>query len=114
MSSNTMKIVGDRIRSLREQRKWSQMKLGELADLHYTYIGRIERGENNVTVKSLEKVAVALDIPFEELFRFIQPLDKGKETYYLSLLINKFQGRSISDQKRAYEVLGYMLEWKDE
>jgi transcriptional regulator with XRE-family HTH domain len=109
-----MKLVGERIRSMREQRKWSQMKLGELADLHYTYIGRIERGENNVTIKSLEKVAAALDIPFEELFRFIQPLDKGRDTYYLSLIVNKFQGRSVADQKRAYEMLGYMLEWKDE
>ncbi|GIQ69020.1 helix-turn-helix domain-containing protein [Xylanibacillus composti] len=114
MSSQTMKIVGERIRSLREQRKWSQMRLGELADLHYTYIGRIERGENNVTIKSLEKVAAALDVPFEELFRFIKPLEKGKDTYYLSLLVNKFQGRNVVDQKRAYELLSYILEWKDE
>ncbi|OUS74933.1 hypothetical protein B1748_19960 [Paenibacillus sp. MY03] len=109
-----MKVVGERIRSLREQRKWSQMKLGELADLHYTYIGRIERGENNVTMKSIEKVAVALDVPFEELFRFIQPLEKGRDEYYLSLLVSKFQGRSVTDQKRAYEMLSYMLDWKDE
>lgn len=114
MSSHTMKIVGERIRSLREQRKWSQMKLGELAELHYTYIGRIERGENNVTMKSIEKVAAALDVPFEELFRFIQPLEKGRDAYYLSLLVSKFQGRSVDDQKRAYEVLSYILDWKDE
>jgi transcriptional regulator with XRE-family HTH domain len=109
-----MKIVGERIRSLREQRKWSQMRLGELAELHYTYIGRIERGENNVTIKSIEKVASALEVPFEELFRFIQPLEKGRDEYYLSLLVSKFQGRSVGDQKRAYELLSYMLEWKDE
>ena len=114
MGSRTMKIVGERIRSLREQRKWSQMKLGELADLHYTYIGRIERGENNVTMNSLEKVAAALDIPFEELFRYIKPLDTGKDAYYLSLLISKLQGRNVRDQKRAYEILSYMLDWKDE
>ncbi|WP_235957165.1 helix-turn-helix domain-containing protein [Paenibacillus apii] len=114
MSSRTMKLVGERIRALREQRKWSQMKLGELAELHYTYIGRIERGENNVTMKSIEKVAAALDVPFEELFRFIQPLEKGRDNYYLSLLVSKFQSRSASDQKHAYELLSYMLEWKDE
>ena len=114
MTSRTMKIVGERIRSLREQRKWTQMKLGELADLHYTYVGRIERGENNVTMKSLEKVASALDVPFEELFRFIKPLEKGRDEYYLSLLVSKFQGRSVADQKRAYELLSYMLDWKDE
>lgn len=114
MNSRTMKIVGERIRSLREQRKLSQMRLGELAELHYTYIGRIERGENNVTMKSIEKVAVALDVPFEELFRFIHPLEKGRDEYYLSLIVSKFQGRSVADQKRAYELLSYMLEWKDE
>jgi len=85
-----------------------------MADLHYTYIGRIERGENNVTVKSLEKVATALEVPFEELFRFIQPLEKGRDTYYLSLLIGKLQARSSQDQKRAYELIGYILDWKDE
>jgi transcriptional regulator with XRE-family HTH domain len=90
------------------------MKLGELSELHYTYISRIELGQNNVTMKSLEKVAAALDIPFEELFRFIQPLDKGKDTYYLSLVVSKLQGRSAADQKRAYELLSYMLDWKDE
>jgi transcriptional regulator with XRE-family HTH domain len=53
-------IVGRRIRDLRQAKGWSQEKLAEEADLDRTYIGRIERGEKNIGVENLVKIAVAL------------------------------------------------------
>ncbi len=62
------KEVGFRIRSLREDRKLSQEKLAELADLHRTYIGQIERGEKNIGIKNLERIATALGVNIKDLF----------------------------------------------
>ena len=52
--------LGDAIRDRRKARKLSQEKLAEGADVHRNYIGLIERGEQNITIESLVKVAKAL------------------------------------------------------
>jgi len=59
--------VGLSIRKLREQKAISQEKLAELADLHRTYIGQVERGEKNLTLRSLERIAKALGVKAREL-----------------------------------------------
>ena len=62
--------VGKRIRELRKNLGWSQEKLGEKADLHPTYIGGIERGERNVSLDNLVKIAAAFGITTGELLEF--------------------------------------------
>jgi transcriptional regulator with XRE-family HTH domain len=61
--------LGDNIRRLRKSRKYSQERLAELAGLHWSYIGRIERGKQNVSVLNLAKLARGLDVPLARLFR---------------------------------------------
>ena len=51
-----------RVRELRLKRDISQERLGEMAGLHRTYIGMIERAEKNITLVNLEKVAKALGV----------------------------------------------------
>ena len=55
-------LVGARVRNLREKRGWSQEQLGFRADLHRNYIGGIERGERNVGLVNLGKLAKALGV----------------------------------------------------
>ena len=55
--------VGKNLRFLRDQKDWSQEELGFEAGLDRTYISGIERGKKNPTVKSLAKIAKALDVP---------------------------------------------------
>ncbi len=63
MKSDINEEVGFNIRRIREKRGLSQEKLGALAGLHRAYIGQIERGEKNIGLKNLEKIAKALDVP---------------------------------------------------
>ena len=61
------KKVGLQIRKLREERGLSQEQLAHLADLHRAYMGQIERGEKNIGLKNLEKIAKALKVNIKEL-----------------------------------------------
>lgn len=63
-----MKQFGERIRDLRKAQGLSQEELAEKADLHYTYIGGVERGERNLSLKSIERIALALKMDMRELF----------------------------------------------
>jgi transcriptional regulator with XRE-family HTH domain len=60
---------GQRVREERIKHGYSQEELAELADVHRTYIGMIERAEKNITLKNIEKIANALKIKPEELLR---------------------------------------------
>jgi len=67
--------LGVRLRHLRLQRGvTSQEKLADLAGVHRTYIGRLERGESGVTVDTLVTVLAALSVSLAEFFRpFSEP-----------------------------------------
>lgn len=68
MTDEILKHLGLRIRALRERENISQESLGDLASLHRTYIGTIERGERNPSVLSLKKIAEALKLNIRDLF----------------------------------------------
>jgi len=63
-------------RALRERRLalgWSQEKLAEEADLHWTYIGGIERGERNLSLQNIVKIAAALGVSASTLLKGVGP-----------------------------------------
>ena len=61
-------LLGKRIRDLRKQRGLSQEELGWKSELHFTYIGGVERGEKNCSIITLEKIAKGLEININDLF----------------------------------------------
>ena len=63
--------LGQKIRIERMKRKMSQEKLAELAELNRNFIGMVERGESNITVKNLENISKAFNMEIKELFNFV-------------------------------------------
>jgi transcriptional regulator with XRE-family HTH domain len=59
---------GARVRQLRTERGWSQEAFADEAGLHRTYIGSVERGEQNISLVNIEKIAGTLGISLAELF----------------------------------------------
>ncbi|MNE73316.1 HTH-type transcriptional regulator SinR [compost metagenome] len=66
-----LKLVGARIRTLRKKRGLSQESLGEKGGFHFSYIGQIERGEKNVSLINLAKIANALEVNVAQLFSYV-------------------------------------------
>jgi transcriptional regulator with XRE-family HTH domain len=67
VAKNIQAALGARIRHLRKEREWSQEDLAAASDLHWTYIGQVERGERNLTLQSLKAIAKALNLKMSEL-----------------------------------------------
>ena len=65
-------LLGRRIRSLRNQKKWTLEELGEIAATNHKHIGEVERGLQNPSFAVLVKIAAALGVDLPELFRFEQ------------------------------------------
>jgi transcriptional regulator with XRE-family HTH domain len=67
MSKSILEIFGNNVRKKRISLKMSQQELGNVADLHRTYIGMIERAEKNITILNAEKISEALNIELTQL-----------------------------------------------
>jgi transcriptional regulator with XRE-family HTH domain len=61
-------LFGKAIRALREERGYSQEELAERAGLHRNYVGGVERGERNVALENIVKLAGALSVRTRDLF----------------------------------------------
>lgn len=59
---------GAKVRRLRQARGFSQEAFADRCGLHRTYIGAIERGERNVSLENIEKIAKALGLNIAALF----------------------------------------------
>ena len=60
-------LFGNNVQKYRKAQELSQEKLAELAGVHRTYIGMIERAEKNITLCNMEKIANALKINISDL-----------------------------------------------
>jgi len=77
--TDVKRLIGDRIRQLRKEKRLSQEKLGYESELHCTHIGSIERGQKNFSIDTLIKVAKGLNVEVADLFNFPIPLSDAKK-----------------------------------
>ena len=64
------KRFGAKLAYIRKSKGLSQMKLAEIIDMNFNYIGQIERGNANVTIDTIKLIANALDVEVKDLFDF--------------------------------------------
>ena len=62
MAKEPLIILGNTIKKLREKKGISQEALAEEAGIHRTYMGRVERGKQNISMLNLIKIAKALEL----------------------------------------------------
>jgi transcriptional regulator with XRE-family HTH domain len=109
--SNLLKLVGTKIRDIRKQKGLSQEQLGELASFHFSYIGGVERGETNISLNNLDKIAKALDVEVYHFFSYVQHLhdvDYEKESIIKELLELMLK-QNTSDLRKIRIVLKELL-----
>jgi transcriptional regulator with XRE-family HTH domain len=63
-----LRELGGRVRERRESRGLTQAELGDRCELHRTFIGSVERGERNVSVLNLHRIARVLRTSLSDLF----------------------------------------------
>jgi transcriptional regulator with XRE-family HTH domain len=65
--ANVFERFGVKLRSLREAAGVSQEKLADMAGLHRTYVSSVERGQRNISLLNIERLALALEVPLKDL-----------------------------------------------
>lgn len=105
-----MKMVGEGIRHFRKLRGLSQEELASKAELHETYIGKLERSEKVCSVVVLARITSALNLSMMEFFSYIQPVSGEGNDSTLAEIVDRLRSRSINEQKRILKVIDAMLD----
>lgn len=66
--NDILEHFGCKVREKRKEVSLSQEELADLAGVHRTYIGMVERGEKNISLLNIHKIARALNVEVKELF----------------------------------------------
>jgi len=69
-NEEVIKAFGKRVKELRNSQSLSQEELANAADIPLSQVGRIERGEINVTLSTIYALAKGLEVEFQELLQF--------------------------------------------
>jgi transcriptional regulator with XRE-family HTH domain len=77
--SNIVSAVGRRVRQLRIRAGMTQERLAERAEISVSFLSMIERGERSPHLETLERLALGLEVPVEELFR-LDPVERQEAT----------------------------------
>jgi transcriptional regulator with XRE-family HTH domain len=69
MKNDIQKLFGLKVKEYRIRLNFTQEELAFKAGLHRTYVGMIERGERNISLKNIERLSKALNISIETLLK---------------------------------------------
>lgn len=72
MGANSEELFGKQVRLLRQEMGMSQEALAAGSGLHRTYIGSVERGERNISLENIVRIAHALKVPPSSLLKHIK------------------------------------------
>lgn len=104
MLEELLNKLGRRIRILRKQRNLTQEELSERAQISYKFLGEIERGLKNSSIKTLGKIADAMEISLAELLYF--PANHDPQTERIkNEIFGLITNRDIPNLKKTLKIL---------
>ncbi|OQX56406.1 MAG: hypothetical protein B5M53_01575 [Candidatus Cloacimonas sp. 4484_209] len=114
MEKNThIKVrFGERVRFFRKIAGLTQEQLAERANLHPTYIGQVERGERNLSLICIEKLANGLSVEIKDLFTFPAEETKNEKDellYKIKAIVKEMDSKSL---RVSEKILKYLTEIK--
>ena len=68
--TDVLKKIGRQFRLERIKQELSQERFAEIADVHTNYIGKVERGEQNLTIRKLVELANSLNVPVKNILNY--------------------------------------------
>lgn len=104
-------IIGKRIRNQRRRLGYSQDALAKKIDLFPTYIGQIERGERKASLRTILKIANALEMPLEVLFENIIQNENHIDTIS-SQCYELVDSLELKEQKSILKLLQEIIEYR--
>ena len=112
--SDIIKLLGSRIRELRRKAKLTISQLAEACQLSDNFIGCIERGERSPTIKTLERIASALNVKVADLFYF-PPKRKVTDVASIRMQITKLvKKRDARTLELISRIIKNIADWTEE
>ncbi|MDI7818065.1 helix-turn-helix transcriptional regulator [Clostridioides difficile] len=104
-------IIGKRIRNYRKRAGYSQEVLAKKAGLFPAYLGQIERGESKASLRSIFKIATALEMPLEILFENIIQNEKDNDTISFEAY-DLIDSLTVKEQKAIVKLLKEIIQYR--
>jgi transcriptional regulator with XRE-family HTH domain len=104
--------LGERLKDLRQSRALSQEQVANIADVTPAYLGQVERGKKNITVKTLDKVCTALNISLTDFFNTGKEKDKNVDEVSNQIL-HQLTGKSKSEKQAVLRLIKLVFSIKE-
>lgn len=106
MEGELQHVVGDNLRRLRRQMGYSQESFGEHVGWHRTFVGAVERGERNLTLRTVERLAQQLCVHplallFDGVSTFSPVLEPGQRSRSVTFAADSFDPSRGSTEEPA-------------
>ncbi|MDK2901802.1 MAG: hypothetical protein PWR14_706 [Thermosediminibacterales bacterium] len=110
-NKDELTYIGNRIRQLRIKSGLTQEQLGEKANLHYSYIGQVERGDKVPSLKTLKKITKALNTSLDYL---LEPEEeyrvKSDRELLKQELVSLLKNRSNKEMEMILNIIRTILD----
>ncbi|WP_397378415.1 helix-turn-helix domain-containing protein [Paenibacillus sp. YYML68] len=97
--------VGQRLQGFRNHQGRTQEDVAHEADVHPSYITKLESGRSNWTIESLDNILNALDVSYGDLFHNIDETKSRIDNTVLVQIVKLLESRSIEEQRKALQLL---------
>lgn len=97
--------LGHRLRILRQDKGLTQEKMAELAGINWRYYAEAERGQRNISIGSLQKIADGLEVTLEDIFRFQSERQLTEDEGKIIALVTRVLAKGTKKIKRRVAII---------